>query len=145
MVAGVAIALVLGVGGAWYGLKDRGPDGRTAAQQGDTTKPQQLHQAVGTVPPTVNLPRELEQIAAMPDTTPTEGRAVLARLQALDSVAQVAEDSTLVRYRYMRGKALMASGNDKAGCDSLNSIQGKLEQSRFKGPSRALLRFCAQR
>jgi eukaryotic-like serine/threonine-protein kinase len=141
--AGLAVAVLVVVGvGAYMKSQNKAGNGAIPAQQGDTTR---MNKVVEAAPPTVNLLRELDDITAMPDTTVEEAKAKLARLQPLDSVAQVADDSTFLRYRYMRGKAMIGAGDNKAGCDSLNSIQGKLERSsRLKNSSRSLLLFCAQ-
>ena len=80
----------------------------------------------------------------MPDSTPALAQQQVAELAKLQTVAAAADDSTLLRYRYMRGKAIINAGHNKAGCDSLNSIQGKLERSQaLKRASKVLLDACA--
>jgi eukaryotic-like serine/threonine-protein kinase len=122
----LSIVLLIAVGAtAAVMMKGKGGDANSPSQQGTKRNP-----PVSTPPaPQVNLADSLEAIRALPDSTPELSRIVLARLTPLDSLAAAADDSTKLQYRYQRGKALIGSGNKKAGCDSLNSIQGKLERS----------------
>jgi predicted Ser/Thr protein kinase len=135
------VLLVIAVGGtAAVMMKGKGGDTNTPAQQG--TK---LNQQLPIAPPPLNLANELERIRGLPDTTPALARAVLASLAPLESMALAADSATLLQYRYRRAKALIGSGDKKAGCDSLNSIQGKLDRSTtLKSASGPLLAFCAQ-
>ena len=95
--------------------------------------------------PTVNLPRELEAIASMPDSTAALAQAQVHRLAALDDAARNAPDTTYIQYRFMRAKALISLGDDKAGCDSLNNIQGRVIGTRFERAATPLLTYCKQR
>jgi hypothetical protein len=144
MIAGIAAVLVLAVGGGGYFAMQRDTtETASVAPQGDTT--QRLSQPVTALPQTVNLPRELEQIRPLVDSEAVAA-AALDRLQRLDSLARTADDSTLLQFRYMRSKALITLGQEKAGCDSLISIEGKLNQSQMlKRAARVLLDACAQR
>jgi hypothetical protein len=141
MLAGVAVAILL-VGGvsAYIASLNNSANGAIPAQQGDTAR---MQQAVSTPAPVVNLSRELDQVSPT-DSTPELARAALLQLTRLDSAAQTADDSTRVQLRFLRGKALMTSGDVKSGCDSLNAIQGKLERSRFRRAAMPILDYCAK-
>jgi serine/threonine-protein kinase len=94
---------------------------------------------------TVNLPRELEAVASMPDSTAALAQAQIHRLEALDDAARNAPEATYTQYRFMRAKALLNLGDDTAGCDSLHSIQGRLAGTRFEQAAKPLMTYCKQR
>jgi len=94
---------------------------------------------------TVNLPRELEAVASMPDSTAALAQAQIDRLATLDVAARGAPDSTYIQFRFMRAKALISLGDDKAGCDSLNNIQGRVTGTRFERAATPLMTYCKQR
>jgi eukaryotic-like serine/threonine-protein kinase len=99
------------------------------------------------VPPVLNLSRELESIDPLAsDTTAAVAREALNRLALLDSAARVADDSTLLRFRFLRGKALIGSGDIAAGCDSLGKIEGRLTKSEtLKRAGSFLIEQCRDR
>jgi hypothetical protein len=143
--AGLAVAVLVVVGvGAYMAQQNKAASGAIPAQQGDTTKVP-LNQPIAPPAPTVNLLNELDIITPMVDSTPEIARAALIRLGDLDSLAQLSEDSTRTRFRYLRGKALIMSGDEKAGCDSVANIEGKLANSRFKRGASVIITNCKQR
>ena len=143
IVVGV-IAIALASGGAAFVLRGKGTDTKAPAQQGKTA--QNLSQSPATVLPVVNLSRELEGISPT-DDTPELARQALSQLARFDSVARVAPDSTLLQYRFLRGRAMLTSGSTKAGCDSLESIEGKLKNSKsrfFRADSSLIANVCGK-
>ncbi|MGH7636028.1 MAG: hypothetical protein ACREOK_00125, partial [Gemmatimonadaceae bacterium] len=70
----------------------------------------------------------------------------LSRLAVLDSAVRLAHDSTFLRFRFLRAKALIGSGDDDAGCDLLYDIEGRLDQSaRLADAGRFLITACRNR
>jgi len=142
LVVGVVLLIAVG-GGAAVVLRGTGGDTKAPALQGDTTR--KLNLPLPTAPAPVNLSNALETIGQMPDDTPALAQKQVDELAKLQAAVSAADDSTILRYRYMRGKAIINAGNKKAGCDSLNSIQGKLERSQaLKRASKVLFeQICA--
>jgi serine/threonine protein kinase len=134
---GIGLMAVVGIGAF---VMMNGPKG------GDTTK---LNQGVTTPPPAVapsiNMSRELEAIASMPDSTNALAKAQFDKLQLLDSAARQAQDSTFIQFRYLRARALLNMSEDKAACDSLGSIENRLTGTRFERAAKPLLAVCKQR
>jgi ferric-dicitrate binding protein FerR (iron transport regulator) len=62
-------------------------------------------------------------------------------MSVLDSLAEVAADSSRLQLRFLRGKALLNVGRQEAGCDTLSAIEGPLRNSgsRFYRADSALL------
>jgi serine/threonine protein kinase len=139
----VAVLVVVGVG-AYMKSQNKVGNGAIPAQQGDTNKVA-LSQSITAPLPSVNLVRELEVITPLADSTAEVAREALNRLQGLDSLAQISEDSTRTQFRYLRGRALITSGDEKAGCDSLAAIEGRLANSRFKRAASLIINNCRQR
>lgn len=145
MIAAAVVVLAVGAaGGGWYVLKGSGgSDGRSATQQGDTTQP--LSQALpGAAPQAVSLSRAFERITPLVDKDSASAAAALDSLSQIAAVAMQSADSDVVQFRYLRSKAMMNAGDEKAGCDSLYSIEGKLPATRFKRAGEALIKFCKQ-
>ena len=145
MIATLAAVAVLAAGSGGYFLftKNSNADARSTAEPPGDTASKVGAPVVTPVAQTVT--RELDDIYSMPDTNAAMGRAILDRLNKIDAPARASDDSTFLQYRYMLGKALMASGAKQEGCDTLSSIQGKLEKSpRFRRASKPVLDFCAQ-
>jgi len=146
MIAGIAaVAVIVAIGGY---MKWGPPAAASAADSSagatgsvvDSAKPQS-----STAPPVLSLVRQLEQITPLAeDSTTAVARDALNRLQALDSQAQLAEDSTFTQFRFLRVKALLNSRDTKAGCDSITTMEGKLDKSRFANAGRFLLNSCKQ-
>jgi serine/threonine protein kinase len=101
-----------------------------------------------SAPIAINLSRELERLPPT-DSTPELARDALVKLAAFDSVAQLATtpDSTFLHFRHVRARALLMSGNEKAGCDSLAMLEGKLKSSGsrfFRSDSALLVNVCGK-
>jgi serine/threonine-protein kinase len=144
MFAGIAALVVaLGGAGAYFATKGNaeGTPLNRPLPQGDT--------GASTVSPTasapvVNVERELESADALVDVTkPEQAAEALKRLAALETAARAADDSTFLRFRYVRGKALMLM-DERAGCDSLADIEGRLRASRLAAAAGTLLSYCRQ-
>jgi hypothetical protein len=139
LAAGVAALLIVGGGG--YVVNQM--------MAADSTGSENVGQS-GTANPApaaataINVDRELEDISFLPDTTAAQNRAILLRLQPLDSAAMAAVDSTRLQFRYARAKALLGSGDTQAGCDSLGRIESQLTNTRFNNAAQPLLSFCRQ-
>jgi serine/threonine protein kinase len=143
MFGGIAAVLVVGAVGAYLVLK---PGPTDANSSNGTTVPAGSLAGVPTPTPPLNLSRELERLPRT-DSTPELARVALAQLAKLDSVAQNAADSTFLQFRFLRGRALLMSGEEKAGCDSLATLEGKLRSSKsrfFKADSALLVNACLQ-
>jgi len=146
MVAALAAIVVIAVAGGGYLMMNKkasSPPAAPPVRDSAASANAQL-QAAAPVPPPVNVARELESIGQMPDTNETESRAVLARLEPLEAAAKSAPDSTLLQFRFYRSRAMIFT-NAAAGCDSLTSLEGRLQNSRFKKAATPLLTFCASR
>jgi eukaryotic-like serine/threonine-protein kinase len=146
MLVGVAALVVaLGGGGAYFATRDKAADtpATTTKAQGDTNT------STGAVAPAINLQRELEAISALTgETTNTRQNAesALVRLGRIDAVARVADDTSFLHFRYLRGKALMnteVADRVKAGCDSLSNIEGRLRETRWRNAVGPLLLACS--
>jgi hypothetical protein len=101
-----------------------------------------------SAPVTINLSRELERLPPT-DSTPELARDALVKLAAFDSVAQLATtpDSTFLHFRHIRARALLMSGEEKSGCDSLAVLEGKLKSSGsrfFRSDSAMLVNVCGK-
>ncbi|HJQ21428.1 MAG TPA: serine/threonine-protein kinase [Gemmatimonadaceae bacterium] len=138
-----AFVVVAAIGGTYFAMKGKTAVPTAASQQGDTGV--KLNQPLATSPtPTINVARELDAVAEMPDTTTAEAQAALNRLQPLEGAAKLADDETLLRFRYYRSKAMINAGQDRAGCDSLRNLEGRLRASRFAKAAGPILTVCAQ-
>lgn len=122
------------------------------------TRPDSLHSSAGQVAtqggqtapaatPPINLARELEAIDVLAtDTTPATAREALNRLAPLDSLARASDDHTLLYFRFIRGKALLNSGDIRTGCDSLYALEGRLSRSEtLRRTGQFLIDICRQR
>lgn len=148
MLAAAAVVLAIGVAGTYFALNGRAANTgvpQTAAPQGagDTSR-------AATTPapaaPQVNLQRELEEISPLSsDTLESVARQALARLERIDSVARLADDTSLLQFRFLRGRAMMNAGMAAAGCDSLKNIEGRIRSTRFHNSLQPLLLACAAR
>jgi serine/threonine-protein kinase len=146
MFAGIAaLVLAVGVAGAYFATKGNaaGAAQQAAAPQGDTVR------YTAPIVPAVNLQRELEEIGPLTSDT-TDARATIAagalvRLARIDSVARAADDTSLLHYRFLRGRALMLAGQEAAGCDSLTTLEGRLAGTRWRNALRPLLMVCSTR
>ena len=140
---GVVGVLAAGTG-AYYVMKNGNANATAAVPQGervvaDTSK---LNRPITTPVVPRNIGRELEQLSSMVDSTPDVVSAALQRIQGLDSLAQASDDSTYLQFRYLRSKALINSGSERVGCDSLKKLQGRLAATRFKRSSEAVISAC---
>ena len=139
---GIAAVAVILVGGVGAYMKWGGANLHDSA--GANGSPPLSQQATGTVAPAINLSRELERLPAT-DDTPELARSALAQLAKFDSVAQNAPDSTYNQFRFLRGRALLTSGEVKVGCDTLKALEGKLKSSGsrfFRADSAMLVNVC---
>ncbi|HYC51249.1 MAG TPA: hypothetical protein VEB19_09105, partial [Gemmatimonadaceae bacterium] len=101
----------------------------TQEVSGGQAVPQSQPAAQPTVP-TVNWGLELERIDPLAgDLNASVARDALNRLALLDSAAMNADSVTRLRFRYLRSKALINSGDYKSGCDSLYNLEGQLSRS----------------
>jgi hypothetical protein len=126
----------VGGAGAYFATKNGVSGSTPPAQQGDTTP------ANGTAVPVVRLERELEDIAPMADASPESASSALTRLAALDSVARAADDTSFLHFRYLRGRALITTGEVQAGCDSMKNLEGRLTKTRWERAVKRLLESC---
>ena len=135
MAATIVAIGVLGVGG-YVVLGDKNGQ---ATPQGEL-----LSQQTDSVPPTVafNLPRSLQQLRAEVDDS-ARAAAALDSLSRWESQLAQAPDSDLVHFRYLRGRALIAVGDEKRGCDDIAGIEGKAANTRFNDAVKPLLAACA--
>ena len=141
MFAGIA-ALVVVLGGAgayWASLGDAEEASlRQPLPQGDTSA------NPAPAAPSVSLQRDLEAADALVDAEkPEQAPEALRRLAQLETAALAADDSTFLRFRFVRSKALMLT-DTRAGCDSLADIEGRLKASRLAAPAGPLLSYCRQ-
>ena len=150
LIAAVAAVVVIGGGfGAWKMLGQKANAGAaTPTLQSSTTTtntptdPPNTNAAGATPPAPVNVPRRLETVNDLVDTN---GDSALVLLRAIDAQAraETTPDSTLLQYRYLYGKALVTSGKQKAGCDTLRNLESRLNNSRFKRAAAALIQGCS--
>jgi serine/threonine protein kinase len=141
MLAGMA-SVVLGVAvvSGIFATKGGGADTtQSAAPQGTTEGAS--GQVAGTVVPVVNLNRELEAITPWTDDT-TKADSALSRLAGYDALAKAADDTTFFKYRYLHAKALINSGREKAGCDSMKNLEGASRNTRWVRPVEVILSAC---
>ena len=89
----------------------------------------------------VNLPRILSDLRRTVDD-PASAITTLDSLAKLEPMFVQAPDSDVVHFRYLRGRALVNSGQDKAGCDELTSLEGKARGTRFEDALKPLLTAC---
>jgi serine/threonine-protein kinase len=91
--------------------------------------------------------RVLDDIDPMAsDTATATANEALTRLAALDASTSRMSDSTLVRFKFLRAKALIGSGNADAGCDSLYAIEGRLGNSTtLRRAGQLLIDLCRNR
>jgi serine/threonine-protein kinase len=91
--------------------------------------------------------RELDAIDPLAsDTTTATAREALNRLAALDASTSRMSDTTLIRFRFLRAKALIGSGDSGSGCDSLYAIEGRLSQSTtLRRAGQLLIDLCRNR
>jgi hypothetical protein len=144
MFAGVAVLVVaLGAAGAYFATKGNAegtPLSRPLAQ-GDTGASAAPSAPVAAP---LSVERELESADALVDPErPEQAPEALRRLAALETAARAADDSTFLRFRFVRGRALMLT-NERAGCDSLADIEGRLRASRLAAAAGTLLTYCRQ-
>ena len=133
--------LVVGALVAYMALKGGGePSGN--ANDTKLSKPLDTTPASAPAATVVNLARELEDAASMPDSTEALARAILAKLQPLDSIAHASDNTSWSSYRFLRGKALINTGDQKAGCDSLKRLEGALKGTIYERSSKVLLGAC---
>jgi len=138
--AGIGIVAIGAAVGVYMMMK--GPAG--GASPVDLTSKQVNGAAPATQAPapTVNLERALEDARSMPDSTPELARAILAKLQPLDSIAHASDNSSWASYRFLRSRALINAGDQKAGCDSLKLLEGAVKGTIFERSSKFLLGAC---
>ena len=142
MIATMAAVAVLAVGGGGYFVMNNKADARSPRLQGGgDTSTVPSTQPLRTAAQLVSMSRELEAIASLVDSTPVV-REALDRLSQLDGQARVSDDSTFLQFRYLRGKALITSGDTKAGCDSLTRLEGRLRTTRFQRAAAAVISAC---
>jgi serine/threonine-protein kinase len=135
-VAAVVVLAVAG-GGYWMMTKDGGAE-PLSRELGDAT-PAGIPAApvASALSANVTVARALE---SLPDALDSAGaRQVLTLLQPLDSLARRSDDSTLLHFRYERGRAMIGAGEVKAGCDTLREMEARLSNSRFKRSSNTFL------
>lgn len=136
---GIAAAVIIVAGGvgAWMAMNKSGEP--IAPQQGE-----QLSLQTDSLPvPTVNLPRSLYLLRASVD----DSAAALGSLDSLarwESLLAQAPDSDFVHFHYLRGRARIAVGESKQGCDDLSSVQGKAISTRFNDALQPLLAACSR-
>ena len=137
------IGFVAIAGGLWVAGKYFGP--------GTEARPET--NSAGTVAPPVVVDsntlifRVLDDIDPLASDTATAiARQALDRLAALDASTPKMSDSTLVRFKFLRAKALIGSGDPDAGCDSLYAIEGRLNRSpALSGAGQFLIDQCRNR
>jgi hypothetical protein len=133
MMVGIAVVVLAVAGGGYFMMNKKGaePLSQSIAPQSSAPAPAD---PAASLPPDVVVARKLEAVKDLADD-PSTAQAAIDSLGRLDSLARLSSDSTLLHLRYRRSRALVAVGKIKAGCDSLNSIEGQLAQSRFKRAS----------
>ena len=77
-------------------------------------------------PAPVNLDRELDAVNVDDSASAV---AALAKLRTLEPLTAAAAETTFLKFRFERARATLLSGQQKAGCDSLRDLEGKLERS----------------
>ena len=135
----VAAVVLLAAGGGGYFMMNRDKGTETLSQSLNQATPAgaPATAAPPQLPPNVAVARALE--AAPADTSVETARQALAYLQPLDSLARLSDDSTLLQFRYLRSRALIGSGEMKAGCDSLRNMEARLTASRFNRATKTFL------
>ena len=139
------IGFVAIAGGVWAASTFLGPDRRLP----------ETNSAGSVAPPSTPvvvdsntlLFRALDDIDPLAsDTATAAAREALSRLAALDASTTIMSDSTLVRFKFLRAKALIGSGDPDAGCDSLYAIEGRLNRSpALGGAGQFLIDQCRNR
>jgi serine/threonine protein kinase len=123
MIGFVAIAVSMWAIGKFGGQGTRSRSSETNDAGGNVAS-----QSTAIIDPTVALSRELERITPLTEDSVTADSA-LVRMSVLDSLAEVAADSSRLQLRFLRGKALLNVGRQDAGCDTLSAIEGPLRNS----------------
>jgi hypothetical protein len=125
----------------WSSFKLLGSQGASTQEvSGGQAVPQSTQPAAPAAAPAINWDLELERIDPIAtDTTASIARDALNRLARLDSAALTADNATRLRFRYLRSKALINSGDFKSGCDSLYNLEGQLSRSEALQKSGAFL------
>ena len=148
MIAVAAVVVIAAAGGGWYMMnKDKGAGATETLNQPINQATPAGGPAAPPSTPTVNLPRELEKVSAT-NETPELAQKALTELAALEASMAAADDSTFLQYRFLRARATLTSGDAKAGCDSLATLEGKLRSSKsrfFRSDSSLLANVCSQR
>ena len=138
MVAVAAVVVLAAAGGGYWMMTKDGGTEPLSRELGDATPA-----GTPSVPAASPLPANVVVARAMeslPDALDSAGaRQVLALLQPLDSLARLSDDSTLLHFRYERGRAMIGVGEVKAGCDTLRDMEALLSNSRFKRSSNTFL------
>jgi predicted Ser/Thr protein kinase len=138
MIAVAAVVLLAGAGAGYFMMnKGKGIEPLSQSVNQATPAGTPATSAPPQLPPNVTVARALE--AAPADTSVETARQALAYLQPFDSLARLSDDSTLLQFRYIRSRALIGSGEIKAGCDSLRNMEARLSASRFNRATKTFL------
>jgi serine/threonine-protein kinase len=122
------IGFVAIAGGVWAATTFLGPDSRLPeTNSGGAVAPQSAPVVVDSNTLIFRALDDIDPLAS--DTTTATAREALSRLATLDASTARMSDSTLVRFKFLRAKALIGSGEAAAGCDSLYAIEGRLSNS----------------
>ena len=141
------IGFVAIAGGMWVAGNFYGPGTRSERPENNSAGSIAPQSTPTPVDSNVLIFRQLDEIDPLAsDTATATAREALRRLAVLDPSTPQMSDSTLVRFKFLRAKALIGSGDASGGCDSLYAIEGRLNRSpTLSGAGQFLIDQCRNR